>query len=695
MSAYQHASLTRRGLLAATLTLVGVMTGMGDGAAATGFDIRIGQISRNGWVAQDLRLEYSVNDESLALRLRADTIQSPDGQSINGLELDCAELRGRGGSLRCRDPSASANLPRLGPQTVDLTLSYQPSTQTFGAVVNGLDVAGGGLTLEAEWHRGDWRGFIEAESLNLNGLTELLEKQLPAGWAASGQVNADVTLAGRGMSPQRLIARIGTDALTFNDPTGLRAGEGLNSSLAWRARRQGSDWVGQAELAVTQGQLYIDPVFTDFGAHPLSLSGDAVARPADGILELLGFQVSQQGILQVAGDASLTREPPYLARARLHDVTAQLPNAYTTYAQPALRGTAGAKLATAGRLSARLSVRDGALTELRVSPEAVSIADDQGRFALNGITGDIAWSNGDGTDQRNSVLAWRDGSIYGIELGSTRLGLALNGDNARLTSPAAIPVLDGALVIQRFALRNSTTTERSGVLDARLEPVSMGALTESLGWPRFQGRLAGQLPSLNYEDGIATLGGAFRLSAFGGEIQAANVRLGNPLSTLPEFSADVTIDGLDLEALTSTFAFGRITGSLDGRIDNLRLLGWQPAAFRAWFHNPADDQRPHRISQRAVENLASLGGAGGAAALSRGFLRFFEEFRYRDLGLGCVLREDVCVMRGLGEAGQGYYIVRGSGVPRVDVIGYVNTVSWPTLVEQIRSATATGGPVVR
>ena len=125
-------------------------------------------------------------------------------------------------------------------------------------------------------------------------------------------------------------------------------------------------------------------------------------------------------------------------------------------------------------------------------------------------------------------------------------------------------------------------------------------------------------------------------------------------------------------------------------------MGWEPAAFRAWFATPEDDRSRHRISQRAVENLASLGGAGAGAgaALSRGLLGLFEEFRYDRIGLGCALRENVCLMRGLGPAETGYYIVRGAGLPRVDVIGHSRVVSWSTLVRQLQAVTGGTGPVV-
>ncbi|MGH8168576.1 MAG: hypothetical protein ACREQ1_15150, partial [Woeseiaceae bacterium] len=102
---------------------------------------------------------------------------------------------------------------------------------------------------------------------------------------------------------------------------------------------------------------------------------------------------------------------------------------------------------------------------------------------------------------------------------------------------------------------------------------------------------------------------------------------------------------------------------------------------------------------RAVENLASVGGGGAAAALSSGFMQFFDEFSYAEVGIRCILEDGTCAMSGAGPAGEsdfgrGYFIVRGSGVPRINVVGYRHQVSWTALVRQLASITQSGAPIV-
>ena len=111
-----------------------------------------------------------------------------------------------------------------------------------------------------------------------------------------------------------------------------------------------------------------------------------------------------------------------------------------------------------------------------------------------------------------------------------------------------------------------------------------------------------------------------------------------------------------------------------------------PSSRAARFFTPPGDRSRHRISQRAVTNLSSIGGGSGggvAAALQGGFLKFFDDFGYDRLGLSCRLANDVCTMGGVFEKDGGYYIVRGAGLPRIDVIGSQKQVAWTRLVRQL------------
>ena len=188
--------------------------------------------------------------------------------------------------------------------------------------------------------------------------------------------------------------------------------------------------------------------------------------------------------------------------------------------------------------------------------------------------------------------------------------------------------------------------------------------------------------------------GSLDLEVFDGAVRIRRLSIADPFGVIPVLRADVDFQDLSLDALTSTFSFGNIQGKLQGRVHGLMLKDWEPTTFDARFATPDDDDSRRRISQRAVENLASLGGAG--AVLSSTFLRIFEEFSYRRLGISCRLSNGICEMDGVAPAERGYYIVEGGGLPpRIDVLGFNRRVDWKVLLSRIELIATTDGPVIR
>jgi len=103
-----------------------------------------------------------------------------------------------------------------------------------------------------------------------------------------------------------------------------------------------------------------------------------------------------------------------------------------------------------------------------------------------------------------------------------------------------------------------------------------------------------------------------------------------------------------------------------------------------------------RISQQAVQNISSLGGTGAAAAIQRSFLRIFEQFGYKKIGLTCKLRNTVCEMGGVADTPQGYVLVQGGGIPSITVMGYNRQVGWEELLARIKAAAqSNAAPVIK
>jgi hypothetical protein len=359
---------------------------------------------------------------------------------------------------------------------------------------------------------------------------------------------------------------------------------------------------------------------------------------------------------------------------------------YDTYLQPWLYDSALADLDTSGQLSGSLRWEQGKLSQVSLDPVKLSVDDREGRFKLDAMNGRLRWS--DTTTPARSELAWAGGSIFRVALGATRLAIDAGRDTVRLAEPVAIPVLDGVLGIDDFQLEFSEASPLRWQVNGLLEPVSLSQLSLALGWPKLAGKLSGVIPDVRYDNGNLEVGGILRMGVFDGEVTLRNLTLEQPFGLVPRLRVDARADNIDLETLTRTFSFGRIEGRLNGRIDGLDMESWRPVAFDAEFATPENDTSRHRISQKAVDNISSIGGAGVGGALSRSFLRFFEDFPYDRLGIRCRLENGICDMGGVAPATDGYYLVKGRFIPpRLDVIGYADRVNWDTLMAQIMAVT--------
>jgi hypothetical protein len=221
-----------------------------------------------------------------------------------------------------------------------------------------------------------------------------------------------------------------------------------------------------------------------------------------------------------------------------------------------------------------------------------------------------------------------------------------------------------------------------------VEPISMPLLAKAFGWPEFAGTLAASIPGVRLKDNVLTFDGNVESQVFGGQITGSSIRLQDPLGNFPQFFADVRARDLDLELVTRTFEVGTITGKLEADVLGLQLFAWTPQAFDARLATPKGDKSRHRISAKAVSSLSNVGGGGGGVvqALQSGVLKFFDDYSYEKLGIRCKLVGDVCEMSGIEPAPNGYYIVKGSGLPRIDIVGSQGRVNWNSLMSSIATA---------
>jgi hypothetical protein len=315
--------------------------------------------------------------------------------------------------------------------------------------------------------------------------------------------------------------------------------------------------------------------------------------------------------------------------------------------------------------------------------DKLAIQDKMQHFNLQGGIAALNWSNQAGFN-KNSMLSWQKLNLFNIPIEQSYFSFLLNQQKISLLTETIVPLLQGQILIKQFdwqAIKNNSPKVHFA---GEIKQVSLEKLSQALNWHTLPGNISGDIPSVNFNEGKLSLEGGLKINVFDGEIEIDKLAVSGLMTDFSQFYSDIKFNNLDLELLTQQFSFGKIQGRVSGYIKDLYLENWQPIGFHAWLGTPLGDDSTHQISQKAVENIASIGGGGVVDFVSRTVLRVFDNFDYDELGLGCYLHQGVCQLTGVAPADYGYYIVKGGGVPRIDVMGYNPRIDWAVLQERLK-----------
>lgn len=621
----------------------------------------------------------------LRLVLEAARITMPGGSEASGVSAACS-VQASAQTLRCVDGTALAVTSPLGALRTHFDAAFSSARRWELQLLDGHTDLG---RLSGRLGRADSGLYAD---LAFSGL--VLQRLQPTLASLGLPLPLPTTL--RGVASGRVAARMAQQTLEvedyalelaglgLDDASGAFAAEGLSLRVSGSLRSQPGQIGGVVDAQLRDGQAYIDPIFADLSHGPVSLQTQWWLRTGDGALTLQALQLQHAGVGRLSGSLRTALHAPLsLQQAELSVQGPQLGPLMQAYLQPLLVATRFQDLQGTGAWQAQLRVTDGVAQAASLQLSDATLAIPGMMLSWQGLDMQVDWRRG--ADAPVSTLRWLSARVGELPVGPTDLRFRAAGMGAELLQPAFVPILDGGLQLRRLRMQNLDSGNPAAVFEAGLKPIELAALCRVLGWPEFGGSLSGELPGLSLRNRELRLQGGFDAEVFDGQVRIEQLRVIDPFGRVPRLLADIRLRNLELGAMTSAFEVGRMDGRLDGEIADLRLLDWQPVAFRASFRTPPGDRSRHRISQRAVNSIASLGGGAPSKVLSRSVLRFFDEFRYARLGLSCELRNGVCEMDGLEPKGHGYVIVKGRGLPRIDVVGYEHRVDWATLLEQLKS----------
>ncbi|MFZ2171931.1 MAG: C4-dicarboxylate ABC transporter, partial [Methylococcaceae bacterium] len=470
-----------------------------------------------------------------------------------------------------------------------------------------------------------------------------------------------------------------------------------NATLESRLEAQNKKglWQWQSHSHFKGGALYIEPFYLEPDGQSIVLDAQGNWNGMNKRTEIKFASYKHATDLALSGNAIVQYDKSIkLEKADLSLQSDDLQTLSAIYLKPFFEQTALEGVTFAGAINADFSIVQNSLTALTATVNKFAVKDTAGRIKVEGGAGTINWSD-DETFNRPSTLTWRQIQLYALPIGASRLLFLSRASSFKLLEKASLPFLGGVIAINQLGWQAKKQQEPEVYFAGSLNNVSLEQWSKALNWTPLSGTISGNIPRVDYRNKTLSLGGELNIRVFDGDIKIKQLASSGLFTDFPKLYSELEINNLDLDQLTGKFKFGGITGKLSGFVKQLTMENWHPVTFYAWLGTPDDDDSRHKISQKAVKNIASIGGGGASDILSRSFLSVFETFGYDKIGLGCYLHDGVCQLMGVEATPQGYAIITGGGLPRIDVIGYNPRVDWNVLMERLNRISTSDEVIIK
>jgi len=534
---------------------------------------------------------------------------------------------------------------------------------------------------------------------------------LPSGWHLVGRDSVHLQVRFDGDKGMAVASELTFQDLGFQNPEGTLVGENLHLKATVKAKTDPSSHVVHADIAVDAdgGEALYDRFYVNLKKYPLSSHCKGSYNMQDRDLRLSNLRLGLTDILTCEVKGRIVEKKPSW---RL-DLTADIPElplkplfgflvVEPYQAEKPILGT----LQLEGAVSAGVSVTG---TSSAWTAKG-SLRWRQGRISSEergaGLTGielalpvwvqnhdrevaGTAMEGGLSIDSLRVPFIPEQALAVSLRAGPNRLSVVsttrvkIPGGEVRL-GPVRIDQLPGAATVST---------------DLAMDRVDMGALLAPF-WSRpLEGTLTGTLNPIRVEGGKLSSSGALTARVFDGEVNFSDPGVSGLSSATPVIQLNARWKDLNLSRLTADTAFGKIEGVLNGYAKDLEIAHGQVQKFDLLAETVQKEGTPQRISVKAVDNIARIGGGQSPFVGMAGmFASIFKEFPYEKIGVHATLENDVFRINGTIKEGGTEYLVKRGLFSGVNVVNQNpdNHVGFKDMIKRLqRIKTSKGSPVIK
>jgi hypothetical protein len=294
------------------------------------------------------------------------------------------------------------------------------------------------------------------------------------------------------------------------------------------------------------------------------------------------------------------------------------------------------------------------------------------------------------------TLEIRSARIGSEPIAPLRTALSLWNNTLEFRQPIRVSVYGGTVELANLRWQDFLNDPKAFTFSLNARSLQLDKLTEELDWYRFGGTLTGSIPKIESTSNLLRSQGDVRIELFGGMLRIGQIEIENPFSPLLSVKLDARFHDIRLELASETFEFGRISGILDGSINDLVVTNGQPSQFMADVHTVQRHGTSQWISVEALNKITVLSSGNDAGVLYGGIAGFFDNFRYSKLGFKAALKNDKLTLRGIESRGGQEYLVVGTLLPpTVNVISHTQEISFGELVRRLEQIGKSGKPQIK
>jgi hypothetical protein len=623
-------------------------------ALAQSLSLSLGNLEGPNWQARDVRVALNLGGASQVQIGQLDAF----GRSYTKLSLSCKKLLMERDVTHCKDGTLEA------PEKVPVEFVYSAAKRSLKLSLAPAAGEAWEVDLSTE------RSLISLQNAELTRVATWLPGDFKP---TAGRVSGMLALG-----PLEAHADLRLTDAGFTDTDGLHAGEKLAGRLKIDAKRaRPTDaWVWDLDASWDAGAVFWDPIYISNSGHTIRASGEF----QNDLVTAKNVVAAWPHLGEVKSDFTMEMKTKRFTRFNVTGQNLKLTALRELIPQDWLEKHDLADLALAGSADLELRQSGESIERLKLSVADAGLSATARKLSMHGLTLLI--------DYDTTKPGPLDLKIEQVRLRDLSAGpITASGEfrDGQLTIPSIlIPLLDGVVVFNDIVLARDAQGEVAGELRGAFTPIAMDQLTTGLGLLEMNGTISAVIPKMTYAKSTLKVDGALLFKVFGGDASVDEIRLENPFGRTPRLTADLRLKNMDLELMTGEVKFGNITGKIDVEVIDLELENWQPLSFNAKvLTSPGDFKK--RISQKAVQNISSIGGAGAGAAIQASFLSVFSSFGYDKIGLSCKLVNGICELGGVEDAAQGFVMIKGGGLPAVNVVGYNRRVGWDELLARIKA----------